>query len=302
MKKLILATAIAGLTASTVATAATVYEKDDLTLSVQGDYQVQLYQEIGDDKDLDVNYDDLELKFGAVYNLSNGMTAFGQLDLDWNGQGDGFGDADSDEIIDEAYVGLKMGGFTTSLGRQYWGSDDFGVEKAYEMNGGTAFGITGGNDTIKFGYESSRFNATLSHDLEDNDDEKATDLFVSTKFGPAKVGLAYQDYQEAPGTDSVETTGIMASFDVGRANVGIDYSTNDDVDYTNAAVSFPIRGKTSAAIGATLVSPDVGDDATQWYLNATHKLHDNVSVFAEIGDNDVDNTDVGYLTGMQVTF
>ena len=300
MKKLILATAIAGLIASSVATAATVYEKDDLALTVNGDYQVQIYQEIGDDEDYNVDYDDLELKFGAKYTLSNGMTAFGQLDLDWKDQGDG----SDDDIVDEAYVGLKMGGFTTSLGRQYWGSDDFGVEKAYEMNGGTAFDYasTGGNDTIKFGYESARFNATLSHEFQESGDEEATDLMLTTKLGRANVGLAYQEYQPVAGADTVDTTGIMASFDIGRTNVGIDYSTNDYADYTNAAVSFPIRGRTTGAIGATLVSPDVGDDATQWYLNATHKLHNNVSVFAEIGDNDVDNTDIGYLTGMQVTF
>ncbi|PWQ92808.1 porin [Leucothrix pacifica] len=296
-----LATAIAGLTASSVATAANVYEKDDLTLSVEGDYQVQIYQAIGDDADHDVDYDDLELKFGAKYNLGNGMTAFGQLDLDWNGQGDGLSE-DGDEIIDEAYVGLSKGAFTTSLGRQYWGSDNFGVEKAYEMNGGTAFGTTGGNDTLKLGYEGARFGATLSHEFQDSGDEEATDLMLTTKFGPAEVGIAYQTLQAQAGAERLETSGIMASFDVGPTNVGFDYSTNDDADYTNAAVSFPIRGKTTGAVGATLIDEDGQDDVTQWYLNATHKLHSNVNLFAEIGDNDVDNTDLGYLAGMQVKF
>lgn len=298
MKKLILATAIAGLTASSVATAATVYEKDELSIDVNGDYQVQIIQNIGDDQDADVEYDDLELKIGAKYNLSNGITAFGQLDLDWNNQGDG----SDDDVVDEAYVGLAKGAFSTSIGRQYWGSDSFGVEKAYELDGGNAFPATGGNDTIKFAYDSARFGGVLSHDLAENNDDKATDLLLTTKVGPAEVGVAYQSYEEAGSDDALETTGIMASFDIGRSNVGIDYSTNDDADYTNIAASFPIRGKTTGAIGATFVDPDAGEDATQWYLNATHKLHNNVSLFAEIGDNDVDNTDLGYVTGMQVTF
>jgi len=298
MKKLILATAMAGLTASTATSAATLYEKDDLTLEVQGDYQIQLYQPVGDDQDLDVDYDDLELKFGAKYNLNNGMTAFGQLDLDWKNQGDG----SDDEIVNNAYVGLGIGSFTTSLGRQTWGSDDFGIEKAIEMNGGTAFSETSGNDTVKFAYDAARFGAVLSHDLEVGDtDESVTDLLLTTKFGPAKIGVAYQDYKADAATAAVDTTGIMASFGVGRANVGLDYSTNDNGDFINAAAGFSV-GKTEAAIGVTQEKPDGADDILHWYANGTRQLHKNVSVFAEIGDNDVDNTDLGYLAGMRVKF
>lgn len=298
MKKLILTTVIAGLTASTAASAATIYEKDDLTLELGGDYQIQAYQPIGADQDLDLDYDDLELKFGANYTISNKISAFGQLDLDWKNQGDG----SDDDIVDEAYIGLKTGSFTTSLGRQYWGSDNFGVDKAIEMDGGNAFPTTGGSDTIKFGFDVGRLNATLSHDLEESDDESATDLMLTTKIGIAEVGLAYQEYQESASADSIETTGVMASLDLGKTNFGIDYSTNDNGDFTNAALAFPVMHKTTGAVGATLESPDGSDDIVHWYANATHNLHKNVSVFAEIGDNDVDNTDLGYLAGMRVKF
>lgn len=299
MKNLILATAIASLTATSAVTAAPLYENDNLSVNLNGDLQVQLYQEIGADKDLDVNYDDLQLNLGTEYKLNNNMTAFGQLNLDWNAQGDS--DAGTN-VVDQAYVGLKTGAISTSIGNQYWGSDDFGIEKAIEMNGGTAFDNTGGSDTIKVAYDSKRFGAVLSHDLEVEDDESVIDLALTSTFGPANVGVTYQDYQASAAADSVETTGVMASVDLGRTNVGLDYSTNDSVDYTNAAVGFPIAGKTSGAVGVTLAAPDEGDDVVQWYANATHKLHSNVSVFAEIGDNDEDETDLGYLAGMQVKF
>lgn len=298
MKKLILVTVIAGLTASSAASAATVYEKDGLTLDLKGDYQVQAYQPVGTDEDLGIDYDDLELKFGASYELENGMSAFGQLDLDWKDQGDG----NDDDVVDEAYVGLKAGAFSTSLGRQYWGSDDFGVEKAIEMDGGNAFPTTGGNDTIKFKYDAGQYAATLSHDLEENNDESATDLLLTTKLGPAALGLVYQDYKANGSADSIQTTGVMASFDLGVSNVGLDYSTNDDADFINAAVDFPLTPQTKGAVGVTSESPDSGDDVLHWYANATHQLNSKVSVFAEIGDNDVDNTDMGYLAGMNVTF
>ena len=44
MKKLLLTSVIAGLTASGVASAATIYEKDNLTLNLDGEYQIQAYQ------------------------------------------------------------------------------------------------------------------------------------------------------------------------------------------------------------------------------------------------------------------
>ena len=306
MKKLILATAIAALTATTAASAATMYEKDGMTLDLQGDLQIQALQGVGADQDVDVDYDDLELELGAKYSLGNGMTAFGHLGLDWKDQADGT----DDSIVGEAYLGLQAGPFKASLGRQYWGSDDFGVEKAIELGGENAFPDTGGAETVKLSYNASRFGVTLSHDLEDDgvdengdpDDASATDLMLTTKLGRAEVGVVYQDYQENSATDSIDTLGVMASFNVGRANVGVDYSTNDDASFTNAALGFPIRGAASGSIGATLEDQDGADEIVHWYANATKNLHKNVSVFAEIGDNDADNTDLGYVAGMQIKF
>ncbi|MFO8141760.1 MAG: porin, partial [Marinobacter sp.] len=45
-------------------------------------------------------------------------------------------------------------------------------------------------------------------------------------------------------------------------------------------------------------------DVTEWYANVTYKFPaaKNVSVFAEIADNDLDDTDMGFLAGMRVKF
>lgn len=298
MKRLILASVIAGLTASGVASAATIFEKDGLKLDLDGNYQIQAYQPVGTDEELGIDYDDLELGFVASYALENGMSAFGKLGFDWKDQGDGSTDND----VEEAYIGLKSGAFSSSLGRQYWGSDSFGVEKSVEMDGGNAFPATGGNDTVKFSYDAGQFAATLSHDLEESDDESATDLLLTTKLGPAALGLVYQDYKANGSADSIQTTGVMASFDVGAVNVGVDYSTNDNGDFTNAAVGFPLAPQTDGAVGVTLESPDGGDDILHWYANAGYDLNSKVRVFAEIGDNDADGTDVGYLAGMNIKF
>lgn len=296
MKKLLLSTAISAVMA-TAASAATVYEKDELSFNIDGDYQIQLIQAIGTDQDLDVEYDDLELKFGVEYNLNNGVTAFGQLDLESN---------DGDTGADEAYVGLKVGGLTASLGAQLWGSDDFGIEKAVEFDGDNAgdnaFPSTEGDDTIKFSYDLGQYKATLSHDIEDSDvDDSATDLLITSNFGSISAGFVYQDYSADAASDSIDTLGLMASLDIGKANVGVDYSTNDFVDSINLAADYSF-GQTTVAAGVNLKELDGDDDQTHWYLNGNYELHSNVNLFAEIGDNDIDDSDLGFLTGMQVKF
>ncbi|RVU84099.1 porin [Leucothrix sargassi] len=300
MKKLILATAIATITASGAASAANIYEKDDLTVRLNGDFQVQLLDPVGEGNDTDLDYDDLELSIGADYKLNDRITAFGNLTLDYKNQVNDEGD---DNVVDQAYIGLKVGGVRGSIGRQYWASDDFGVEKAIELDGGTAFNTTGGDDTLRFDADMGRYSASLSYDFDgEGDDASVVDVAVSTNIGRAKVGLNYQDYSGGLGEADDETYGVLASVDVGRANVGIDYSQNETAEYTNVSVGFPVARKTSAAVGMTFEAPEGGNnDINHWYANATHKLNSNVSVFAEIGDND-DAEDLGALAGMRVQF
>jgi len=279
-------------------TAATIYEKDDLKLHLKGDLQVQLFQKPGEDEDLDVDYDDLELKFGATYTLENNVTAFGELDIDWKNQGDG----SDDDVVDDAYVGIDFGSVSVAIGRMVWGTDDMFAEKAIEMDAGIAFPDTTGSDSIQIKLNLDQVELVLTTDLEENDDEAATDLVLWTEISGAEVGFAFQSYEATPASDSIDTIGLLANFDAGAANIGVDFSSNDVVDAFNLAVSAPVANKTEAAFGINQVSPDVGEDALFWYANVTHSLHKNVTTFAEIGDSDLDNTDMGILLGARITF
>lgn len=298
MKKLLLVSAIAAI--STTASAYDLVEKDGFTLGVSGEYEIIMRQQIGTNQDLLMHYDDLALDFGANYVINNRISAFANLGFDWNGQGDGT--AATDEI-DSAYVGLKVGGLTTTVGNQTWATDDFGNDKDIKFSGGTAFGTTSGKDTIKFAYGMGNYGLTLSHDMEEATDESSTDLLVTTKVGRVDLGVAYQDYKASSTAASVDTVGLMASTDIGKANVALDYSSNDASNNTNASVGFPVTSKVGAAVGATYVDGKMGAaDVTTWYTNATYSLNSNVSVYAEIGDNDAANSDLGYLAGMKVKF
>lgn len=304
MKKMILAGAISAALPVSTLSAATIYEKDDLKLHLKGDLQVQLFQEPGTDEDLDVDYDDLELKFGAKYDLGNGVAAFGELDIDWKNQGDG----EDDDVVDDAYVGMTFGAVSISLGRQIWGTDDFDSEKAIELDGGSAFPETDGNDTVKLSYDGGMFVAILAVDIEDSDgDDAATDLFVSANLDLVQLGLAYQTYEEDPsadGSESIDTFGVTAGAYAGPVEFGADFSSNDEVDIINFSAAYPFADTLKGAAGITQVSPDDDDqdEVLHWYANLTKKMHKNVSVFGEIGNSDIDDSDMGFLAGMRVKF
>src|SRR5680860_378846 len=105
MKNIILAVVVSSVAVSSV-NAATVYEKDGLTYKLNGDFQIQLRKNIGDNTSEYVDFDDLELKNYVSYDLDNGIKAFGRLDFDFKDHANG---KDVNKPIEEAYVGLQYG-------------------------------------------------------------------------------------------------------------------------------------------------------------------------------------------------
>ncbi|GAB0150908.1 MULTISPECIES: porin [Marinobacterium] len=308
MKKLLLAVAVSAAASS--ASAVTVYEGNGFTYKLNGDLQVQLRKEIGEDEHADIEFDDLELKNYVSYDLGNDMKAFGRVDF-------GFKDAAEDKQdgskLEEAYLGLAFGNTSVSFGKQNFASDEFGIEEAYELktvNEDRFDGMsTDGDDTIRMDIELENVYLVASYEMdaegEDSENGEYFDLFASTNLGDLTLAAAYQNAKEAIGADSYDTWGISASYDAGFATFAADYSSTDDIaDLYNIAVSFPVASTTSMAIGMVNEDFDAGDDITEWYANVTYKFptQKNVSLFAEIADSDEDGADMGYLAGMRVKF
>ena len=292
-------TGLSTLLFATTGSAVTLYDNDyDLELSLKGDLQVQLFQEPGTNQDLEVDYDDLELKFGAKYSLGSGMSAFGELDIDWKNQGDG---SDND-VVDDAYVGIDFGAVSVTIGRMAWGSDAMFSEQAIEMDGGTAFAETSGQDTVQLAFSEKNFDAILSTDLEEEGDESAVDFYIGTKISSTHIALAYQSYTENAGADPVDTIGVLANIEAGPADIGFDYSSNDDLTAINLSASMPVAKRTKAAVGITQLSYDQTDDQLYWYANVSHKLHQKVTAFAEVGNSENVDSELGWLSGIRIKF
>ncbi len=322
MRKLLLAAAVAAASGS--AHAATIYENGGFEYKLNGDFQVQLRQKSGDDKNPDIEFDDLELKNYVSYRLNDDMTAFGRVDFGFKDAANDEADADSGDL-EEAYVGMAFGGTSISFGKQNTAGDEFGIEEAIETHTDEdrfdAVGATDGDDVIRIDSQLGNVYLVASYELEsegnDSENGEYVDLFASTEFGGLELAAAYQEWNEADGgnDETVDTWGVSAAYDFGIATLAADYSESDSNDDTtdnnadqyNLAAVFAAAETTDIAIGMTETSYDdlVGkEDVTEWYANVTYAFpaHKNVTVFAEIADTDEDNADVGYLAGMRIKF
>lgn len=298
------------------AQAATIIKKDGLTYKLKGDLQLQLRQDPGDDQNVDIEYDDLEIKNSISYELNENLQAFGQLDFGFKDAADK--DNQDNPELEEAYVGMAYDKVSVLFGKTDNSVDGFGIYGGIESYlADDAFDYVGqvsGDDLIlaEIGFEN--FTVTASHELEaeNEDSENGSSTEIRADFSMAGFSLqaAYQSYEETPEADSIDTYGISLAYDAEFVVVGADYSiADDDSDETavwNICVSAPVAETTT--VGAGYKSLEFDDDAIEdlssWYANVVYKFpsQKNVSVFAELGDTDEDNVDPGALVGLRVKF
>lgn len=321
-------TIIATLAVTSNAFAATLIEQGNFSYDVEGDLQIQFLQNSGVDEDLDINFDDGELKNRITYDLGSGLKAFGQID---------FNISDDDSVgQEEAYVGMTYGPGTFLYGSTVYVTDDFGIENSIDVGNvaGDAFPADSSDDVVSFGYELDYGTGTasigLSTDLEVDDDPSSIDLLAVVSFGPAKFGLAFQSasnllFGEDGGTlitSDADTYGISAKYDAGVVTAGVAFSSSDidnaavsdTIDNINVVLIAPVLATTDISLGYETI--DVGDstqagiglaDTERWYANVTYEFPEatDVTSFFEIGQADIDGVedlDVGFLAGLRLQF
>ncbi len=318
MKK-VLSTAVAAsiVAAAGAAGAATIYTKDNFSYTVKGDWQIELRQKIGEDQDLDVDFDDLEIKNRVEYEINDGLTAFGQLDFGFKGAANDPG-AESGHL-EEAYLGLAMGDVEFLFGKTASAADEFGVSVDIKGTIDTnAFPVSDGDDLIKVSAAFGPVNFIAAYEIESSReldffgiisidyDESFYDFYADFSYAGLTIAGAYQNYEVKFHGMSADwnTFGVSASYDCGFAVFGAAYSSMEDVlDVWSIGLEVPFNAVTFG-VGYDINEPDMGDDVTGWYVNATYAFPSapNVTLFAEVGDDDSENTDMGYLAGMRIKF
>lgn len=309
MKKTTLALAVSTAIFAQASTAATIYDDGGLTYKMKGDWQVQLRDNASETKDLDVEFDDLEIKNTVTYDLGNNLQAFGQLDFSFDKAAE---NQQSGDKLEEAYMGVKSGGIAFRVGKMNTAGDEFGVEAAYEKPAGMNEDqfeamVDAGDDVLRVDADFDVVYLSVSHELESEGNtsqgDASTDLFVGTDLGDLSLAAAYQTYD-----NNADSWGVSAKYDFGFAKLGADYSMSDvedsDLDETtyNLVAIFKASQTTNVALGYVNVDDDIeAEDA--WYANVSYRFpaQKNVTLFAEVSDSDAgDETDI--LAGMQIKF
>ncbi len=168
MKKLTLAAAIALAATSTTVNAVTVLEKDGFKMKIDGDIQIQLRDKGGANDNTGVDFDDSEIKTKLSYDLGHGLTGFAESHFD-----------QKKESSEETFVGLKSDNVKVILGNTNYATDEFGVEKATEMDDEDAFPEDEG-DILRVDFSAGPASISVSRDFEDtvgaND---STDIYAA---------------------------------------------------------------------------------------------------------------------------
>jgi predicted porin len=326
MKKTILAMAVPALLAAGSASASiNLYDADGVKVDASGAAEVQYFQAIGENQDGQWRLDDGDFAVNTEVAVSDDLAAIGHFAFKFE---------DSTTKNDELYVGFKGSNWgTITFGRQLLINDDMGITKDYELasaNNGTV--QTEGDQVAKYVYDNGTFYAGFST-LQNSDGKEGTDeykiydgrlgyrvadidmrvyyyyaddaVILDTKDGK-KVDpyFAYgakgdvENYNFEIEYKGIENVGLAASYGVNTVDTG---SKKTDTDYFSVAADYT-HGKTTFAIGVDNQDNDSGKDVTGYYANVTYALHSNAKVYAEVGDNDGDKQDWGYVAGMEVKF
>lgn len=326
MKKTILAMAVPALLAAGSASASiNLYDADGVKVDASGAAEVQYMQEIGENKEGKWRLDDGDFAVNTEVAVSDDLAAIGHFAFKFE---------ESATTNDELYVGFKGSNWgTITFGRQLLINDDMGITKDYELasaNNGTL--RTEGNQVAKYVYDNGTFYAGFStlqnsDGEENNEAEKGEYKIYDGRLGyrvadiDMRVYYFYADdaVEGKVGDDAdyvysskgdvenynfeieykgIENVGLAASYGVNTNDTG---SEKTETDYFSVAADYTM-GKTTFAIGVDNQDNDSTEDKTGYYANVTYALHSNAKVYAEVGDNDADNNDWGYVAGMEVKF
>lgn len=298
-----------------------VYQKDNLTISLNTDFQVELYRPIGakNTTTTDVSYNDAEIKTTVRYDLGDGTYVIGHADVDaYKGVGSasyrtsplGQGD-DVWTGIGNEHMLLKMGRFATPSA--YFGAS-MAAEGPYSgIFSRGLFPILQSDQSVALYTKPAKgWMANGVYILRDEftgSKNSAVDIAVThfTKDG-IYVQAMYQ--HENPFT----AYGLTTVYKPGTFGAGASWSnkTTDGQVYEAVVIKdIPIGNGDSftfhAGYGYKNFNSSTTKDIRGWYANTFYVLPQakNVNVFAQISSsNELSGgveTGVSFVTGMRIT-
>lgn len=324
MKKTLLALSV--LAAGSAQAGVNLYDQEGVIVDVAGAAEVQYFQGYTENSDPAFRMDDGDLAFSTTVPVTGNLNAIATLAFEFES-----GDVTNDELL----VGFQTGSSTLTFGRQYLIADDSGIGKDYELGGdGLDFVVANGDQTAKYVFDNGQFYAGVSAlltetnpkdangNIVDKDEAQVIDGRIGARFGDLDARVYLYSGSDIGAEKIFGTAFTGGVIDVEGFNLEGEYvmdafafaASFGQVEYENVANSAEkldvdtaalagsyTMDKTTFALGYTYLDLD-SDDVSAIYANVTQQLHANVKVYGEIGSSDADDTEFGYLAGMEVSF
>jgi len=249
-----------------------------------------------------LGFDVVKLGVNPTFTGDNGVTTFASFEV-------GFAEAteaDAQLSLNEAFVGLAVSGAELTVGKQGLASDDFGIGKDVSFGVDGQLGASAGSDVIKASYDLGGLKVIAATDISESDDESAVDVYGAYSLENITVAATFQSHKADANTDATSYVGVSGEYTMDAISVAGEFTY--DVDMKDMAYevagSYDVSDSVTiaAGVGQTIYDNDSMDTLTQYYVNSELALNSNATAYAEVGSNNSDNSELGYVVGMKVKF
>lgn len=309
MKKTLLALAVMAV-AGTANAAATLHDADGVKATLAGSVDVKL-EKIGGAK-ANIALGDADATFAIEVAAGDDLTVFGNYAVKTAESADDVkaknaAGTELDVLVPGAKVtaGDINGGFKGSWGTvtlgQAGSAFSAGTTKAKTAKLENAKSGLEENNVVKYEHTVNDVSFAVSYDIDADDKKSGFAGNVSGTFSGLTVKASAATLS-SEGTDNTNTYGVTLTyaqdaFSAGIAGIQEKTGNAKDTDF-DVFVGYK-ADDTQFYLGAD--SSKAGDKDTEraYYLNATHTLHANVSLYGEVGKKVKDNV---ALVGFNVKF
>ena len=330
MKKTLLAMAITGLFVASAAQAATVYDADGVKLQINGDVKVNYGSDVRTFGDgvVDSNYvdlDDADFSFNLGYDIGNGIVLGASMEVS----------GDDDVIaLSDTFMSVSGDFGTVTVGKQPLIFDDAGVSQDFKFGYDTYRDtVDSGNQVIKYKGDWDTFYGGIAYSLNGTDEGLAGGSDQGEGNGDGTAGEDNQHQVDANfgvrfanidaavyySTGQNDTQGendayiLQAMYNVDSFKLGAFYSnetsdggsknTETDLDHYGLSGNYYLNAwNFGLGWGNEKDNLDSDNDRNDYYAQVAYAFTSNIQSYVEVGYSDEDDSEVGYIVGMEVLF
>lgn len=319
MKKTLVALSVLAASAGS-AQAFEVYNQDGVTVGLHGDIEV-VYKNALDSSSYQQEIQDADFGFDVRYAINDEVSFGGYWEFD-GASSDVTKGNDKYANVGDTYVAFYTQSYgSVKVGRTCSALDDAGIGSDYQFGINTFFSgdeAYCGDEMVRYDLDTESFYMTAAFVQDKNGSEGIAD---DGQHADLKLGyrVADFDFTAFVGNSDLDTgssemlTALEARF-AGIEDINLsagfysldkerkileDMKTNTfalAADYTMADWLF--------AAGYSFSSDDTdgSDDVQTWYVNGGYALAPNTTAYAEVGGNDVKDSEIGLAVGVKASF